>query len=119
MKTNYIFTIANSKSSLAVNTKDQKSPEQWQALFEDMISREYYTHNQVYTDGSKKENLVGCGVWSKEFQLICELPQHATIFTAELHSIFMAINHIRNKPGRYIILTDSLKCHSCYTIISS
>ena len=36
------------------------------------------------------------------------LPQHATIFTAELHSIYMAISRIRHKPGKYIILTDSL-----------
>ena len=108
MKTKYIYKTLNTNSTLATVNKDQRSESQWQALHKHMIDTKYPTHIQVYTDGSNKDNKTGCGVWSPSFQLMCRLPDKTTIFTAELHAIYIAIKHITNIPGNFIILTDSL-----------
>lgn len=47
-------------------------------------------------------------MWSSDFTLMCHLPTGATIFTAELNAIYIAIIFISNLPGNFIILTDSL-----------
>ncbi|ESO10075.1 hypothetical protein HELRODRAFT_167922 [Helobdella robusta] len=65
----------------------------------------------IYTDGSKKANSTSSavGIPSKKHTILQHLPQYASIYTAELTAIEMALNYIiRNNNTKYIIFTDSL-----------
>ncbi|XP_026479588.1 uncharacterized protein LOC113385987 [Ctenocephalides felis] len=65
---------------------------------------------QIYTDGSKTDNGVGCAVWipSQNKQLQIKMPDWATIFTAEVMAINRALDLIRkHKLEKVIILSDS------------
>ena len=65
-------------------------------------------HYSIFTDGSKSENKVGCAAISTQESRAAALPNHASIFTAELWAIKMALNTISNTDfTQYIIYSDS------------
>jgi len=63
----------------------------------------------IYTDGSKTEQVVGAGVWSNECELRFRLPNHTSIFIAELFAIDKAIDFaLSTTHDRIVIFSDSL-----------
>ena len=63
----------------------------------------------IYTDGSKTEECVGAGVWSNECQMRFRLPNHTSIFIAELFAIHKALDFaLSTTHDRIVIFSDSL-----------
>lgn len=67
-------------------------------------------HINIYTDGSRIDNQVGCAFQSSGVKMKYHLPPVCSIFTAELYAIYEAIKYtIFNNIGyNTIIITDSL-----------
>ncbi|GFQ87656.1 RNase H domain-containing protein [Trichonephila clavata] len=66
-------------------------------------------YEPIFTDGSKSESHVGSAVVSLSTVITDALPISASIYTAELHALRIAIEHISLSRGKkFIIYTDSL-----------
>ncbi len=78
-----------------------------QRFREIIVKHLQYFH--LYTDGSKTDECVGASVWSTECQLRFRLPNHTSIFLAELFAIDKAIDFaLSTTHDRIVIFTDSL-----------
>ena len=95
-------------SSLACINKATITDQQWRQLVTDMVIQNYSGRTLIFSDGSVVAEKVGCGVWSESFSLKMRPPNEYTIFTAELYAIYTSIKFIEEKPGFFLILTDSL-----------
>ncbi|GFQ70403.1 RNase H domain-containing protein [Trichonephila clavata] len=66
-------------------------------------------YEPIFTDGSKSESHVGLAVVSLSTVITDALPISASIYTAELHALRIAIEHISlSHSKKFIIYTDSL-----------
>ena len=73
------------------------------------IREEHGDFIQIYTDGSKDDNKVGCAAFEKSFISNIRLPEKASIFTAEVKAIDLALSYIsQHKHNDFIIFSDSL-----------
>ena len=110
MKHFYNRDILPFKSTLADSKKEDRVSHQWKILFNFMIQDRYPQHHQLYTDGSCKDGKTGNAVYSPSFQVLNRLPDSTSIFTAELHGIYLAIQFIIQHihGGNFLILTNSL-----------
>ena len=62
----------------------------------------------MFTDDSKSKNGTGCAYFIYYRQEVFKLENYASIFTAELYSIFKLLQYIESTNCRnYIIFTDS------------
>jgi len=66
----------------------------------------------IFTDGSKINNLAGAGVFSEDMDInqSFRLPDHCSIFQAEIFAILIALNDFKNSSDRnrsLIICSDS------------
>ena len=68
-------------------------------------------HYAIYTDGSKSVSGVGCAAVSVNKSRKFSLPKEATVFTAELSAILVALDIIKTSKGKhhhkFIIYSDS------------
>ena len=68
-------------------------------------------HKAIYTDGSKSSVGVGCAAVSSSRISQNSLPTNATVFTAELTAIILAVEQIKfsdnNLNTKYVIYSDS------------
>ena len=73
------------------------------------VKEKYYTHDKIFTDGSKDgEKVASAAVLDGELYQF-RLPNNSSIFSAELKAVDLALNHIEQDAyWRYIIYTDSL-----------
>ena len=73
------------------------------------VKEQYYTHEEIYTDGSKDgDKVASAAILDGEFYQF-RLPNNSSVFSAELKAIDLALNHIEQDAyWRYIIYTDSL-----------
>ena len=73
------------------------------------VKEQYYTHEEIYTDGSKDgEKVASAAILDGELYQF-RLPSNSSIFSSELKEIDLTLNHIEQDPyWRYIIYTDSL-----------
>ena len=73
------------------------------------VKEQYYTHEEIYTDGSKDgDKVASATILDCEFYQF-RLPNNSSVFSAELKAIDLALNHIEQDAyWRYIIYTDSL-----------
>ncbi|GFV89361.1 RNA-directed DNA polymerase from mobile element jockey [Trichonephila clavipes] len=66
-------------------------------------------YEPIFTDGSKSESHVGSAVVSLSTVITDALPISTSIYTAELHALRIALEHISLSCGKqFIIYTDSL-----------
>lgn len=75
------------------------------------ISTQYNAALQIYTDGSKSDSAVGCGIFISDFKLTHKyrLPPNVSIYTAELFAILKAIIWCDDiRPNNIAIFSDSL-----------
>jgi hypothetical protein len=56
MQARYIPARLETCATLAAHCKETTSPEQWQQAFKDLLNHTYPTHQEIYTDGSTKDN---------------------------------------------------------------
>ena len=77
-------------------------------IFLDHFSLEHTDSVPIYTDGSKNEEGVGCSAVFPDSVISKKLPTSATIFTAELFAILLALCAIDDLPSRnFTIFSDS------------
>ena len=82
----------------------------FQGLFND-VQDKYFDHQFLYTDGSKDDHKVGCAVVSNCNIVKGRLPGQASIYTAELCAIQLALDVVNNSnEDKYIFCVDSLSC---------
>ena len=75
--------------------------------FREMINK-YENHTLVFTDGSVKDDKTGCAVIIKNQSYTYRLPNHTSIFTAELTAISKAIDKIiETDDNLFLICSDS------------
>ena len=80
----------------------------FQSLFAELKSC-YSDHRAIYTDGSKTENRVAAAAISDGLSAQVRLTGNASIFTAELQALKMALNIVKNcDSDHFIIFSDSL-----------
>ncbi|GFQ76046.1 probable RNA-directed DNA polymerase from transposon X-element [Trichonephila clavata] len=77
-------------------------------------------YEPIFTDGSKSESHVGSAVVSLSTVITGALPISASIYTAELHALRIAIEHISLSRGKkFIIYTDSLSARQSIASLHS
>ncbi|GFW57112.1 RNA-directed DNA polymerase from mobile element jockey [Trichonephila clavipes] len=78
----------------------------WKVIYP---KRAFSDYEPIFTDGSKSESHVGSAVVSLSTVITDALPISASIYTAELHALRIALEHISLSCGKkFIIYTDSL-----------
>ena len=73
----------------------------------------YSDYLQIYTDGSKVEEKSAAAAVVRSHTRVptsCRLPDHCSIYTAELKAIILALKHVYNieDSNKFLILSDSL-----------
>ena len=95
---------------LKVGKKSDINPIDFQGRFH-VIQDRYRDHQFIYTDGSKDGNRVGCAIVSGRQYLMVRLPDAASIYTAELHAICVAMEYILGTDNdSFMICVDSMSC---------
>ena len=73
------------------------------------LSSEYPDFQHIYTDGSKDGPNVASACVSQNHTRKCRLPDNASIFTAEIQAINMALDYIKDANlSKVLIFSDSL-----------
>jgi ribonuclease HI len=73
-----------------------------------MTDNNYDSLENIYTDGSKTDNGVGAAAVWGDVVKIATLPKEASIFSAELYAITLAITIISDNPTKnFVIFSDS------------
>ena len=77
--------------------------------FDRVVLESYVGYTRLFTDGSKSEAGVGSAAVCEGTVRTASLPKQASIFSAELHAIHLALLIIRDhQEERFVIFTDSL-----------
>ena len=93
---------------LTSHKKDLGNPSLFQSLF-GQLNDNYQDYKPIYTDGSKVLDRVACAATAHELTAQLRLPGNASIYTAELQALKLALNLVQNLIGlRFIVYTDSL-----------
>ena len=75
----------------------------------DAIRNQYADYSFIYTDGSKDDSYVSCATVTSDETYRIRLPTHASIFTAEITAIDLALDHIfDSEDNKFVIFSDSL-----------
>ena len=74
-----------------------------------LLNTEYLGYTQLYTDGSKRDTGVGAAVVWGERMRRATLPCEASIYSAEMHAISMAVSVAAEERDRtnFVVLSDS------------
>jgi ribonuclease HI len=73
------------------------------------IRNTFQTYLPIFTDGSKDGDKTGCATILPSRVLSQRLPDGASIYTAELHAIVNALEHISRAPNnQFILFSDSM-----------
>ncbi|GFX18503.1 RNase H domain-containing protein [Trichonephila clavipes] len=75
-------------------------------------------YEPIFTDGSKSESHVGSAVVSLSTVITDALPISASIYTAELHALRIALKHI-SCGKKFIIYTDFLSALQSIVVLHS
>ena len=99
---------------LAKLPKSTTDPTIYKTKFLEMRSRKYSNFSEIFTDGSKSSDGVGSAAVSSRSSCVASLPKEASIFSAELHAIQMAVDstgrriyHQSDQQQNHVIYTDS------------
>lgn len=72
------------------------------------VQKKYGNYSQFYTDGAKSLHFVGSAVYSEGFSKLQRLKECASIYTAELYAVLMALEYILiSKTMKSILFVDS------------
>ena len=97
-----LFDLHNSKKSLSDSHLIKQNFQELQSRLSD--------YQNIYTDGSKVEDNVGCAYVSGSHHEKIRLPDGSSIFTAEVKAIDMALDYVRNNSSnkKFVIFSNSL-----------
>ena len=81
--------------TLTTDKKETTDSSIFRAKFQE-FSSQYPDFQHIYTDGSKDGSNVASACVSRTHTLKCRLPDNASIFTAEIQAINMALDYIKD-----------------------
>jgi len=91
--------------------KDTTPPAIFQSAFLEQASN-FPSYSHIYTDGSKNEEKVGCAaVAGRSFRTVLKerLPDHSSIYTAELKGLLLSLTICGESEGdKFLVISDSL-----------
>ncbi|GFX51301.1 probable RNA-directed DNA polymerase from transposon X-element [Trichonephila clavipes] len=88
----------------------------WKVIY----PKSFFRTEPIFKDGSKSESHVGSAVVSLSTVITDALPISVSIYTAELHALRIALEHISLSCGKkFIIYTDSLSALQCIVSLLS
>jgi ribonuclease HI len=107
-----IFTwelkVADTDMSLSIYKKDTVPNQVYRQVFSSLLEETYQEYCLFFTDGSKTEDGVGAAVVSGDLSRSESLPKVASIYSAELHAINMALSIIEDhNHDKFLICSDS------------
>ena len=106
------WTLTTPKVNLSIsnNKKADTSPEVYMSEFRE-IKAKLQGYEPIYTDGSRQGDRAAAAAVKDGHAYIERLPDKASIFSAEMHAIFLALDHTETSEAeRFVIFTDSLSC---------
>ena len=93
---------------LSIYPKQVTPPLQYVQLFTQLLRTMYADHSELYTDGSKIDGGVGAAVIYGPTTRAASLPVEASIFSAELYAIRMALQLVIESNGiQFAVFSDS------------
>ena len=94
--------------SLKGGKKSQTHPLEYMEKF-NKVRHKYQNYDFIYTDGSKENERVGSAAVFANQVFLERLPNHASIFSGELHALKLALSLIdRSRYDHFVICSDSL-----------
>ena len=106
----WTLTPPNVNLSIADNKKADTNPDIYLSEFYEVKTR-LIEYEPIYTDGSKRGDRAAAAAVKEGHAYIERLPDRASIFSAELHAVFLALDHVETSAGdKFVIFTDSLSC---------
>jgi len=104
------FTLNLFLISLNENAKSDTSPQIFQSNCLSVCDK-LSDYRHMYTDGSKMNNSVAAAAASREEVKSLQIPDKASIFTAELIVLNLALDIVRHsRHKKSVIFSDSLSC---------
>ena len=95
---------------LAQNQKSVTDPATYRSDFLELREK-FPSHVPFYTDGSKDTNKVAAAAVCRQHTFSTRLPSHASVYTAEIKAILLALDVIeKSNKKKFIICSDSLSC---------
>ena len=93
--------------SILIGKKEDVHPVIYQAAF-NKLKMQHLGAEYIYTDGSKEGNKVGAAAVTFKSTYKERLPDHCSVFSAELVAILLALQHVQSSSAnRWVIVTDS------------
>ena len=93
---------------LLEHPKSTTSHEFYRQAFGLMIEENYKDYLLIFTDGSRSAAGVGSAYYSSSSSASASLPRYASIFSAELHALYMAVSAVQSSFVRKcLVLSDS------------
>lgn len=73
-----------------------------------VVKKRHREYRQIYTDGSKDEGFVGCGIVDGQERIAIRLPEECSVFSAEAFAIMKALERLPDEVAENtVIYTDS------------
>ena len=110
MKDIFMETNVQVKFSMKLDIKKAENPHVYKNLFQEIYNEFYKNYLDIYTDGSKKDDLVSFAMWAGNSYSECgRIKNKCSIFTAELYAIYRALRYIKTNQeyNRFVIFCDS------------
>ena len=96
-----LFSLHNDK-------KSQTDPLVFRTKYHELLSN-FPSYETIFTDGSKDGDTAGSACVTPTDTYKCRLPDNASIFSAEIKAIDLALDHIeQSRSSDFIIFSDSL-----------
>ena len=96
-----LFSLHNDK-------KSQTDPLVFRTKYHELLSN-FPSYETIFTDGSKDGDTAGSACVTPSDTYKCRLPDNASIFSAEIKAIDLALDHIeQSRSSDFIIFSDSL-----------
>ena len=95
---------------LAEYLKSETSPTIYNTEFKRIKSSKFRGYHFIYTDGSKNDIKAASAACEKDICKIEKLPNHASIYSAELNAINLALDIIETEydgTGNFVVCSDS------------
>jgi hypothetical protein len=86
-----------------LGTKSNFLPDHYLSCYKELVLT-YLGYKKIFT-GSKQGGAVSAAAVTEWKVLVKILPDHASIFSAEIIGIFLALNLIEQTPGRHFLIT--------------
>ena len=102
------WTVCQPRVLFSFDKKSQTDPLVFRTKFHELLS-DFLNYETIFTDGSKDGDTAGSACVTPSDTYKCRLPDSASIFSAEIKAIDLALDHIeQSRNSDFIIFSDSL-----------